>query len=198
MKKKALLILATVLSTADASAWRCGNSLVEEQDLKQEVQQNCGTPTARYFRRVPYELEVGDALKRRRYQTIEFWVYLTGRNSFARILFFEDGRLQKIRTGDYGDAYNRDADQCKQDSINTRIHQTQPELELRCGEPDASVHIEEYSEPVVLDDSSHIMRDVVVYEWLYFKEDQAFVYRFHNGILKWKGEVDRDRYDSLF
>ena len=193
MKSLLLFILALSWITP-AWALRCGTSLVEEGDRRREVLEECGKPTAEYSQRVAYQLEIGDANERRRYQTIEYWVYIGDSNKFARILYFENGVLKLIRQGSYGREYDRYPGNCRRENISIEINQSKPELELRCGPADAKQVVEEYSRAVVLDNATRVLKTIVVDEWLYYRGDELWVYRFENGLLKWQGEKDPDTY----
>ncbi len=192
-----MLLLATLLSTTGAWAWRCGSSLIEEGDRKSEVLEDCGKPEARYSQQVAYELEIGASHRRRRYQAVDYWVYIPGWNRFARILYFNNGVLEDIRQGLHGRDYDGDPEHCRQgDSIP--INHTRPEVELRCGPADERQVIEEYTRPVTGDDNTRIVKNVVVEDWLYYDDNNdVSVYRFENGVLKWQGQKDRDEYNLL-
>lgn len=188
---KTLLLFALSLWTISAHAWRCGTALIEVEDRQSDVLEACGEPTARYTQPVRYQLGLGDVHERRRYQTIDYWVYLTGRSQFARILRFEDGELTEIRRGDYGSAYEADPEECREHHQRIDLNQTKPELELRCGPPDKQYTVEEYELPLAAGDSHRLSRRVYVDEWIYYSGDLARVYRFENAVLKWQGKRDK-------
>lgn len=188
---KPLLAVLLLLSAAPANAWRCGTALVQEGDTRKDVLQECGRPSAHFSQEVTYKLEIGTVHERRRFQTIDYWVYLTGPNRFARILYFEDGILKSIRRGDYGRDYTADRSNCQRENNNIDTNQSKPELTMRCGEPDRRRKLEEYTAAVVIDNGNRVFRDVVVDEWIYFDGDRLRTYRFENGLLKRQHEEDR-------
>ncbi len=101
MRPAHLILIAMLgLASTDASALRCGNSLVTEGMSRHEVRKRCGNPDdsqvrfETFYRRtaqheaVAYEIE------------IEEWIYDFGRNSFDRRLIFINGRLYKEEIAD--------------------------------------------------------------------------------------------------
>jgi len=99
-----------------ASDLRCGSKLISIGDYKYDVLRKCGDPV---------NVETWEEMRIRRdlilstpispnqeillrsplakeYVTIEEWQYNLGRNQFMRYLRFENGKLTKIVTGDYG------------------------------------------------------------------------------------------------
>lgn len=193
--KKALLPSLLLLCTTNASAWRCGSALVETGDYQKDVLADCGKPAARYSQQVSYDLDIGEIHKRRRYKTIAYWVYLPGPNKFARILYFEDSVLKSLRSGSYSREYQHNRANCLRENVSIRLDQTKPEIKLRCGPPDTERKVEEYSAAVVLDHRNRVFENMVVDEWTYTDNDTVWVYRFENGVLKWRGEKDRETDD---
>ena len=111
----AVLLIIPVGDLA-ASDLRCGSRLVSIGDYRYDVLRKCGdpanvetweevrirrdlllsspiTPDQELFLRSPLAKEL---------VTIEEWEYNFGQNQFIRYLRFENGRLRKITTGDYG------------------------------------------------------------------------------------------------
>lgn len=195
--KKFVVLALIALAASQSRAWRCNTSLVEAGDSQTQVLAACGKPAARFSQQVAYQLEIGNVHHRRRYQTIDFWVYISGANTFSRILYFEDGELKTIRDGSYGRDYDRDRSNCQRDNSNIELNQTKPELELRCGPADATQLVEEYSRAVVLNKSNRVLKRIVVDEWRYYGGKSLRVYRFENGVLTWQGDEDADRYKLL-
>ena len=125
MKKKTLpiliscVILATFLLVGSAGAldmdFKCGSYIVAVGDRAYDVLKKCGDPVyVESWQEVrargdidPWTVEPG-----RRYYigplfaqelvTIEEWEYDLGPNKFIRYLRFENGRLTRVTTGDYG------------------------------------------------------------------------------------------------
>jgi hypothetical protein len=112
------LVVVLALPAADlfASEMRCGSRLVSVGDYKYDVLNKCGEPDHVEVReevRSGRDLYVsgpvipeGQVFRRSPsisyYVTIEEWHYNLGGNRFIRYLTFENGRLIKIATGDYG------------------------------------------------------------------------------------------------
>jgi hypothetical protein len=105
------------LHHAVASDLRCGSKLISVGDSKYDVLRKCGEPahveTWQEFRTgrdlfisVPVSPEV-EIFRRsptvQEFVTVEEWEYDLGQSRFIRYLRFENGRLIRIRTGDYGD-----------------------------------------------------------------------------------------------
>jgi hypothetical protein len=115
-----LISLATLLWVSSGSALdsdlRCGSKLVSVGDYKYDVIRKCGEPAhvevweevrikGGPFRSAPISPDI-EILRRsplvKEYVTIEEWEYNFGQGSFIRYLKFENGRLTRITTGDYG------------------------------------------------------------------------------------------------
>jgi len=87
-----------VLSAITLSQFRCPNgSLILINDRISEVKRKCGPPTeaSRRQERIGwgYVLETVE---------IEEWTYNLGPTSFMTYLTFENGRLTRIESGEYG------------------------------------------------------------------------------------------------
>lgn len=100
-----VLISVLLLVVGDASAMRCGNQLVFIGDRHSDVLNKCGEPDEReerpekrYFR----VFQEGKSFQVLQEVLVEEWTYNLGPTMFIRILRFENGRLVKIETGDYG------------------------------------------------------------------------------------------------
>lgn len=113
-----LAILLLALAPGLCFAWRCGNKLVSIHDTSDEVRHKCGEPQSieawtehrikgyrypydytpqsdRYYgKHNPYAVTVDI--------NIEEWTYNLGPSRFLRYLRFENGRLKRIETGEYG------------------------------------------------------------------------------------------------
>ncbi len=118
-------MLAVVLCLASAGAaaetLRCGNRLVAPGDPPLRVRALCGEPDHRErwqpFAGLPQPMEV--------------WIYDRGPGQLVRELYFRDGRLVRIRTGDYGG----DPGDCRPEAIAPGISGWR--LRRQCGEPDS-------------------------------------------------------------
>jgi len=112
-----LLILFSVFSVTESIAtdFRCGSKIVTVGIHRAEVIRRCGNPsnveswpeirTRRDFGPGLHEPERPIYLRPQIVEelvTIEEWEYNLGPNQFIRYLRFENGRLTKITTGDYG------------------------------------------------------------------------------------------------
>jgi hypothetical protein len=132
-----LLFLAAAGNVPKASAsdtLRCGNRLVSIGNTKAEVLIKCGSPqwkdawTDTVINNPDTVGAVRVNIDRER------WIYDLGRHSFMRFLLFENGRLVKITTGDYGYGGGRSsAGLCDAGEMQTGV--TQYEILQRCGEP---------------------------------------------------------------
>ncbi len=102
-----VLLLAFLFLTAEegACAFWCGQRLVSEGDTKIEVLNKCGDPDWKEVRReIAYvPIVVGDTTS---YVAttiyVEEWAYNLGPQQFIRYLRFENGKVARIGTGDYG------------------------------------------------------------------------------------------------
>jgi hypothetical protein len=119
MKRIVLTILLIALllipvSPVVASDLRCGSKLISVGDYKYDVFRKCGEPAhvevweevriqRDFFPDIGLEFEiVRRAPLLKEYVAIEEWEYNFGQGSFIRYLRFENGRLRRITTGDYG------------------------------------------------------------------------------------------------
>jgi hypothetical protein len=121
MKKVVLIsslaiLLIVLIGNLAASDLRCGSRLVSIGDYRYDVLRKCGDPVnvetweevrirrdlllsfpltqeQELFLRSPLAKEL---------VTIEEWQYNFGHTQFMRYLRFENGRLRRIMTGDYG------------------------------------------------------------------------------------------------
>ncbi len=128
-----LAVVALPVAMGSTDTLRCGNRLVSVGDNKAEVLIKCGAPawkdtwTDKLISNVntPGELRVNVERER--------WVYDLGHHSFLRFLLFENGRLARITTGDYGFAGTPSAKRCDSGELQTGM--SQYEIQQRCGEP---------------------------------------------------------------
>ena len=94
--------------------FRCGNNIISIGARKSEVLRKCGEPAStETWEAVRYKGSLGsrpvlpdEDLSRpflvKELVTIEEWEYNLGPGQFIRYLRFENGRLIRITTGDYG------------------------------------------------------------------------------------------------
>lgn len=129
MLKRALLIISASLLIVALSgdmgfAFRCSGRIVSVGDTKFDVLTKCGEPSFKdtwienrisrdFYRDLFRSEERGSKRKLERedyreplfveeYVVIEEWTYNLGSTRFIRYLRFENGKLVRIRTGDYG------------------------------------------------------------------------------------------------
>ena len=132
-----LLVLAAAggsTAAVAADTLRCGNRLVSIGDNKAEVLIKCGPPEWKdaWTDVVINNPDTVEALRVNIDR--ERWIYNLGSHSFLRFLLFENGRLVKIATGDYGfDVDHPSAKRCDTGEIRAGV--TQYEILHRCGEP---------------------------------------------------------------
>jgi len=94
----------------------CGPHIVTVGERRNDILNKCGTPAyadswveerIRRWDATPWTLEPAKRseltpLFTREFVTIEEWEYNLGPNRFIRYLRFENGRLTRVTTGDYG------------------------------------------------------------------------------------------------
>jgi hypothetical protein len=109
-----LILLFLVASSASASDFTCGSDIISPGDRKFDVLRKCGNPDNVEVREeVRIKRDLGDHLFlpgeeppgflfAKELVTVEEWEYNLGPGRFIRYLTFENGRLIKITTGDYG------------------------------------------------------------------------------------------------
>lgn len=120
MLKSLLLTLLLICITPELSlALRCGTKLVSIEDTKDEVRHKCGEPQSieswTEHRIKGYRYPHDYSPEKDRYHgygynpyavtvevTIEEWTYNFGPARFIRYLRFENGKLKRIVTGEYG------------------------------------------------------------------------------------------------
>lgn len=113
------VILAAFLPLGSAGAldmdFKCGSSIVAVGDRAYDVLKKCGDPAyVESWQEVRVRGDIGSWMlepQKRFYigplfakelVTIEEWEYDLGPNRFIRYLRFENGRLTRVNTGDYG------------------------------------------------------------------------------------------------
>lgn len=104
---KIITFLLLLSFAAGAQALRCGTDLVQKGDHITEVRKKCGEPDhqekwiedriihRRPHRLLPYESTIGSVV-------ITLWTYNFGTRTLMRELRFENGRLVRIETLNYG------------------------------------------------------------------------------------------------
>ena len=110
----ALILLFLTASGVIASDFRCGSEIIGLGDRKYDVLKKCGNPdNVEVWEEVGIKRDLGSRLFlpgeeppgfpfAKIFVTVEEWEYNLGPGSFIRYLRFENGRLIKITTGDYG------------------------------------------------------------------------------------------------
>ncbi|OGP72704.1 MAG: hypothetical protein A2V86_12075 [Deltaproteobacteria bacterium RBG_16_49_23] len=110
------VFLFLTLGDAIASELRCGSRLVSIGDHRYDVLRKCGEPVnvetweevrirrglLLSFPLTPEQEIFLQSPLARELVTIEEWQYNFGQSQFIRYLRFENGRLRRIVTGDYG------------------------------------------------------------------------------------------------
>ncbi|ETW92425.1 MAG: hypothetical protein ETSY2_53455 [Candidatus Entotheonella gemina] len=100
-----VMILILMLSVGPAYALRCGTRIVSKGDHKTSVRIKCGEPEAIEERVIYRTLHLthhphGDKIVVP--VAIEEWLYNFGPRRFMRQLWFENGKLVRIRSLGYG------------------------------------------------------------------------------------------------
>jgi len=181
----ALLFLAAGGATpaAGSETLRCGKRLASAGDTKAEVLIKCGAPawkdawTDMVITNANTVNAVRVSIDRER------WVYNFGHNSFLRYLLFENGRLTKVTTGDYGyDGALPSAERCDSTEIQTGI--TQYEILQRCGEP-AFKDSRQVEQLTSADEHTNTLTIKRIDEWTYNFGPTKFlrILKFENGEL---------------
>ena len=110
----ALIFLFLAASDVIASDFRCGSEIISLGDRKYDVLRKCGNPdNVEVWEEVGIKRDLGSRLFlpgeeppgfpfAKVLVTVEEWEYNFGPGRFIRYLRFENGRLIKITTGDYG------------------------------------------------------------------------------------------------
>ena len=111
----ALLIFSLLLASSVLAAdFRCGSNIISSGDRKFDVLRKCGNPAnVEVWEEVRIKRDLGARLFlpgeeppgfpfAKEFVTVEEWEYNLGPGRFIRYLTFENGRLIKITTGDYG------------------------------------------------------------------------------------------------
>ena len=105
-----------ITSHANATGLRCGTRLITEGDVKSKVLAECGEPdhvevweeerVYRYYYLPEEDFRYYDNHLEPRYLKdhviVEEWTYNHGRYRFMDHVRFENGRVRKIISGDYG------------------------------------------------------------------------------------------------
>lgn len=93
-------------ASAQADAMRCGRQLVRDDSTLSEVLQTCGAPTTR-TRRVEHQLHSvlgkdGQIVTYTEDVVVDELSYDFGPTQFVYLLSFENEKMVRMRTGDYG------------------------------------------------------------------------------------------------
>lgn len=109
-----IFFLFAVPSPVPAEDFRCGANIISIGARQSEVRRKCGEPTStQTWEAVRYKTSLGsrpvlpdEDIARpfliKELVSIEEWEYNRGPSQFIRYLRFENGRLIRIITGDYG------------------------------------------------------------------------------------------------
>lgn len=111
-----IVLLMLIVSQANGSSLRCGTRLITEGDIKSKVLAECGEPdhvevweeerVYRYYYKPEEDSRYYDNYLEPRYLKdhviVEEWTYNHGRFRFMDHVRFENGRVKKIKSGDYG------------------------------------------------------------------------------------------------
>ncbi len=108
-----IIMLSVIIagpSSASGASFRCGGRIIDVGQPRDFVLNKCGQPTnieekterlATNFRhRYPEDHEGYNYIINE--NQIEIWTYNLGATQFIRYLTFKNGKLIKIKTGDYG------------------------------------------------------------------------------------------------
>ena len=113
----ALCFLSGPVARADGDGMRCGTKLVSSGDSLYEVRDRCGDPDATAQRvetriarnwvsfpcyRESNAIRCGSWVEQIVQITIDEWTYDFGKSNLIRHLTFEQGKLQRVATGGYG------------------------------------------------------------------------------------------------
>ncbi len=100
-----LILLVFVLSVGPAHALRCGTKIVSKGDHKTSVRFKCGEPEAVEARVIYRTLHLTYHLRGDQIivpVAVEEWLYNFGPRRLMRQLWFENGKLVRIRSLGYG------------------------------------------------------------------------------------------------
>jgi len=106
-----LVSLILLCPRAEADTLRCGSRLVSVGDSREKAAEVCGEPDERTYEEAFHDTWFSQLYDYRqdRYQAprlikgpivLETWTYRFGANRLPHFLYFEDGRLIRIETGD--------------------------------------------------------------------------------------------------
>ena len=176
---------------------RCGNRIISEGDAINEILDKCGPPLITEKIRLELKKEYRDGVKRNSYINTEYLLYDFGPNTFMKIMIFEDDKLKKIISGEYGGKTEADSNGCKPPSwVAVSKGDTMVQVKYRCGSPYLVETPEEITEQVGLIDNYFLSTRKQIVEWSYQleKENSLSVLRFDNGILTimYKKDLDRE------
>jgi hypothetical protein len=116
VKRLVLIALALVVIAAPAYGFRCGTRVISEGDYKDKVLAECGQPTYvevwqeeriyNYYPKPVYKdrdhRSYREPLLVKEFVTVEQWTYNLGSYRLIRYLYFENGKLVRIKTGEHG------------------------------------------------------------------------------------------------
>jgi len=183
-----LVATLTLPHIAAAEAWRCGSRLVEVGDAKASVFLKCGEPGWRE-RSQEERLVKREGIMEGTSFDHETWIYNSGPSEFMRYLYFENGELVRIATGERGFIEGGGVKICRPEEL----HEGQfiAEVDGRCGEPFFKDSRTEKRTLMISGEKR--ITTINIDEWTYNFGSQRFmrVLRFENGWLVNIKEIDR-------
>jgi hypothetical protein len=159
---QALVLLATLGTSAPAHALRCNGRLVDTGDHAVQVERRCGEPY--WIETFSEWLVVGEnsAIERRVERQFEAWYYNFGPDRLLHRLLFVDGRLVRDDTLGYG--VSKIGGRCNYDTLDRGL--SIGEVVARCGLPASKSR--RYGLVTLRDDSGRAReREARRDEWIY-------------------------------
>jgi hypothetical protein len=169
----------------DSFALRCNGKIVSEGDSKSEVITKCGEPNFKDNLQKEYiKIYAASNIQKKTYTEIEYWLYDFGSHTLVRLLEFEDNRLIKITTGDYG-GQESDPENCQEPWVRLPIGYLKPQIIMQCGKPNKMEHKEEHTIRIKSDNKYELFQTIKIDEWTFDFGSRypLSVLRFENGVL---------------
>lgn len=131
----ALIAAVTAWEASAASVLSCGTNLVRVGDSKAQVFRVCGEPTSRErYDEEWWQKEREQGIRQGGSIVHEQWVYNFGPTKFMQYLYFENGMLARIESGDYGyTPRSAKSLTCHPETLEKQA--TKQEVLAACGEP---------------------------------------------------------------
>jgi hypothetical protein len=177
-----ILLLCAVPAYASGTTFSCARGIVSAGDTAVDLIVKCGEPDWKDS----HQEEVTDRIDRNfrhtTYITVEEWTYNLGPQQFMRIITIKNGRITRIRTGQYGTPRDREPPGPYCDDRIISKGDTKVDVLTKCGEP---FHKESHEEEIRewLDGTASRTVSVTVEEWTYNFGPNRFmrIYTFRNG-----------------